>query len=65
LNTEPQELYHHMKRAEEDENMTTSRLGLLTMIDGYNAKLGWQFESSQPNPTLIQFISFPQYWIEV
>ncbi|KHD11592.1 hypothetical protein PN36_00060 [Candidatus Thiomargarita nelsonii] len=51
LTTEPQELYlRQMKRAEEDENMTTSRLGFLTMIDGYNAKLGWQFETSQQNP---------------
>ncbi len=54
LTSEPQELYlRQMKRAEEDENMTTSGLGLLTMIDGYNAKLGWKFETSEENKKVI------------
>lgn len=46
LNTEPQDLYvRQIERADQDDNMTTSGLGLLTMIDDYNAKLGWKFES--------------------
>ncbi len=48
LNTEPQEFYiRQIKRAEKDESMMTSRLGLLTIIDDYNAKLGWKFETVQ------------------
>jgi len=48
LRNEPQDLFlRQMKRAEKDTSMTTSRLGLLTMIDSYNAKLGWKFETVQ------------------
>ncbi|MEN8216932.1 MAG: DUF6272 family protein [Pseudomonadota bacterium] len=48
LNTEPQELYlRQIERAEKDKSMMTSGLGLLTMIDDYNAKLGWKFETVQ------------------
>jgi len=46
LNNDPQELYMaRMANFEEDENLHVSRLGLLTMINDYNAKLGWKFES--------------------
>jgi len=54
LRNEPQDLFlRQMKAAETDAGMTTSRLGLLTMIDSYNAKLGWQFETSQANPKIV------------
>ena len=61
LNTEPQELYiRQIKQAEED-NLNTSGLGLLTMIDDYNADLSWTFESHLKNkaelPTHKGFIS--------
>ncbi len=53
LNTDPQELYiRQIERAEEDQEMMTSSLGLLTMIDDYNAKLGWKFEDIQEHPEI-------------
>jgi len=46
LNNDPQELYMaRMASFEDDENFQVSRLGLLTMINDYNAKLGWKFET--------------------
>jgi len=46
LNNDPQELYRRrMENFEQDENQIISRLGLLTMINDYNAKLGWKFEN--------------------
>ncbi len=54
LNTPSDELYiRQIERADDDESGTTSGLGLLTMIDDYNAKLGWKFETIQQHPEII------------
>ena len=43
----PQELYvRQIKRASEDDS-NSSGLGLLTIIDDYQAKIGWKFETIQ------------------
>jgi hypothetical protein len=44
---DPQELYvRQIKRASENEG-NSSGLGLLTIIDDYQAKIGWKFETIQ------------------
>ncbi len=48
LQTEPQELYiRQIERAQENDNVEASGLGLLTMIDDYQVKIGWKFETVQ------------------
>ena len=48
LQTEPQELYiRQIERAQENDNVEASGLGLLTMIDDYKVKIGWKFETVQ------------------
>lgn len=51
LNSDPQELY--IQQLEETEDHNVSRVGLLTMINDYTAKLGWKFETVQQNPPVI------------
>ncbi|MEN8216930.1 MAG: ATP-binding protein [Pseudomonadota bacterium] len=59
LNSEPRELYiRQIKRSKEDESI--SGLGLLTMINDYDAKLGWQFETVEPNPEVIVVTTMAQ-----
>lgn len=54
LKSDPEELYiRHIESAEESGSMTNSRLGLLTMIDGYNVKIGWKFETIQQNQEVV------------
>lgn len=51
--SDPSELYiRHLEKSSEDEN-ETSGLGLLTMMNDYQAQLGWKFETVQENPPLI------------
>lgn len=46
--SDPDELYiRHLEEDVEDNRDRTSRLGLLTMMNDYQAKLGWRFESVQ------------------
>jgi hypothetical protein len=48
LHTEPQTLYiRQIERAQQDDNAEGSGLGLLTMIDDYQVKIGWKFETVQ------------------
>lgn len=50
LGSEPQDLYiRQIARAKEKKSLLTNStgLGLLTMLDDYNAKLGWKFETIQ------------------
>ncbi len=48
LQTEPQELYiRQIERAQENDNVEASGLGLLTMIDDYQVNIGWKFETVQ------------------
>jgi hypothetical protein len=51
LNTDPEEFYiSQMTRDIEDDDITASGLGLLTMTQDYGAKLGWQFDIVQKQP---------------
>ena len=54
LNTDPEEFYiHQMTQDIEDDDRTISGLGLLTMTQDYGAKLGWQFDIVQKQPTKV------------
>jgi hypothetical protein len=45
--SDTQELYiHQLEENAVNDNSTESRLGLLTMINDYQAKIGWKFETS-------------------
>ncbi|WP_253274191.1 DUF6272 family protein [Myxosarcina sp. GI1] len=45
LNSDPDELYLYiLEKNAIDENNENSGLGFLTMVNDYNAKLGWKFE---------------------
>jgi len=57
LSEDPHELYFQAMRANamqamQDEN-APSRLGLLSMICDYSAKLGWKFEKCESNPAMM------------
>ncbi len=48
LNNDPQELYRHRITNIGADKEMTSKLGLLTMMNDYDAKLGWKFENYHP-----------------
>jgi hypothetical protein len=49
ITTDPNELYINKLEANAlNENETESGLGFLTMINDYDAKLGWKFEAAEP-----------------
>lgn len=51
MSSDPNELYlSTLEKNAEDENSTTSGLGLLTMINDYMAKIGWKFETLPGEP---------------
>ena len=51
MSSDPNELYlSTLEKNAEDENSTSSCLGLLTMINDYMAKLGWKFETLPEEP---------------
>lgn len=51
LNEDPGELYiRQLEKNAADESGTSSRLGYLTMINDYHAKLGWKFEMLNTDP---------------
>lgn len=43
-----------------EERGTSSRLGYLTMIEDYGAKLGWKFETAQNDPTIVTVTTMVQ-----
>jgi len=51
LNEDPSELYFQTMKANAQNN-TNSRLGLLSMVCDYSAKLGWKFEKSKTEPPI-------------
>jgi hypothetical protein len=54
LEEDPEELYFEaMKANAQKDSNAPSRLGLLSMICDYSAKLGWKFEPSEKNPTIM------------
>lgn len=54
LNADPEVFYmQQVEASAEDENAEISGLGFLTMINDYQAKLGWKFEVIQSDPEII------------
>jgi hypothetical protein len=54
LASDPDEFYVlQLERSAEEENIGQSGLGFLTMINDYNAKLGWKFEEISQEPQVI------------
>ncbi|MEA5471466.1 slr1658 superfamily regulator [Spirulina sp. 06S082] len=43
-----------------EERGTSSRLGYLTMIEDYGAKLGWKFETVEQDPTIVTVTTMVQ-----
>ena len=53
LEGNPSEMYlAQLERNALEENPTLSNLGLLTMLNDYNAKIGWHFKPLQNDPKL-------------
>lgn len=54
LNSDPEAFYmQQVEASAEDENADISGLGFLTMINDYQAKLGWKFEVIQSDPEIL------------
>lgn len=61
LTCDPSELYlQHLEQDVEENSADGSGLGLLTMINDYQAKLGWKFEQNQANPDIITVTTMVQ-----
>lgn len=59
--SDPSELYlNHLEQDTEDTDENHSGLGLLTMINDYQAKLGWKFEMVDQNPEAIAVTTMVQ-----
>lgn len=54
LNSDPMELYiEQLEKNAEDNNTDASGLGFLTMVNDYQAKLGWKFKNIQMEPQIV------------
>lgn len=61
MTSDASELYiRNLETNAESEGDTQSGLGLLTMINDYQAKLGWKFETVQQNPEAIALTTMVQ-----
>lgn len=61
INSDPNELYlSTLEKNAEDENSTSSGLGLLTMLNDYMAKLGWKFETLPEEPQTMRITTMVQ-----
>ena len=61
LSSDPEILYvEQIEKSVEEEADEASGLGLLTMINDYEAKLGWKFETISSQPQLIIVTSMAQ-----
>ena len=61
LASDPEELYiQQIEASAVEENATMSGLGFLTMINDYQAKLGWQFEKVQSEPEFMTVTTMAQ-----
>ena len=59
--SDTEELYiSQLEKSPEDETCTASRLGVLTMINDYLAKVGWKFETVQQEPKIITVTTMVQ-----
>ena len=50
LSSDPEELYIQQLEKSAQENLTSSGLGFISMINDYSAKLGWKFQALEQNP---------------
>ncbi len=53
ITCDPSDLYLRHLEKDEDPDEAHSGLGLLTMINDYQAKLGWKFERLDQNPDVV------------
>jgi hypothetical protein len=59
--SDPGDLYiRQLEKNAEDEGENPSRLGFLTMMNDYLAKLGWKFETVQKDPEVITVTTMVQ-----
>lgn len=59
--SDPYEMYiEKLEKNAAEENNTSSGLGLLTMINDYEAKIGWKFETIQEEPKVITVTTMVQ-----
>lgn len=59
--SDPSELYiRQLEKSAEDESGNSSRLGFLTIMNDYLAKLGWKFETVQTDPEVITVTTMVQ-----
>ena len=64
IHGDPQELYiERLEYNAEQDNGTTSGLGLLTMMTDYMAKLGWKFETVKKEPEVIAVTTMVQIFV--
>lgn len=64
VNSEPSELYlQQVEKNAKDETGSGSRLGYLTMIEDYMAKLGWKFQTVQTDPEVIAVTTMVQLMV--
>ncbi len=61
LSADPEEMYlQQVEASVEDENAEMSGLGFLTMLNDYQAKLGWQFEALPSDPDVFSVTTMAQ-----
>ncbi|MGB3268149.1 MAG: ATP-binding protein [Microcoleus sp.] len=61
LASEPSQLYiQQLEKNAADDNCSDSRLGLLTMLNDYSAKIGWKFQTVQTHPEVISVTTMVQ-----
>ncbi|NES22880.1 MAG: ATP-binding protein [Symploca sp. SIO3E6] len=61
LASDPEELYiQQVEASVEEENAEMSGLGFLTMINDYQARLGWKFETRPSTPEIITVTTMAQ-----
>jgi hypothetical protein len=53
LTQDPQQLYLEQVEKNASGESSGSHLGLLTMVNDYEAQLGWKFETSSHNPNVV------------
>jgi hypothetical protein len=59
--SDPYEMYiNKLEKNAAEENSTSSGLGLLTMINDYEAQIGWKFETVEEEPKLMTVTTMVQ-----
>jgi hypothetical protein len=62
--SDPNDMYfRQLEKNAEDENSTSSGLGLLSMVNDYSAMLGWKFQVVQEKPEVIAVTTMVQLTI--